>query len=84
MELQQQFEQAVAEVKTLPEKPDNDVLLELYALYKQATEGDINIPPPGPFQFKETAKYNTWSRLIGTSKEKAMQDYILLVQKLKA
>ena len=84
MELQQQFEQAVAESKELPEKPSNDVMLQLYALYKQATIGDVNIDPPGSFDFVGMAKYNTWSRLAGTPKEQAMKDYVLLVEKLKA
>jgi diazepam-binding inhibitor (GABA receptor modulator, acyl-CoA-binding protein) len=84
MTLQQQFEQAIEEVKRLPDEPSSPVKLELYALYKQATEGNIIMNPPSPLSFKEMAKYNAWSALINTPKEKAMQDYILLVEKLKA
>jgi acyl-CoA-binding protein len=43
---QQLFEQAVADSKLLNQKPDNETLLELYALYKQSTEGDVNVDPP--------------------------------------
>jgi diazepam-binding inhibitor (GABA receptor modulating acyl-CoA-binding protein) len=84
MDIRSAFEAAVAESKTLSAKPSNDTLLQLYSLYKQATEGDINIDPPSnPFDFVAKAKYEAWEKLKGKSKEDAMQDYIHLVQKLK-
>ncbi|MBL0147066.1 MAG: acyl-CoA-binding protein [Chitinophagaceae bacterium] len=84
MELQQQFEAAVAQSKTLSQKPDNETLLKLYSLYKQATDGDINIDEPtNMFDFVGKAKYNAWNELKGTSKEDAMNNYITLVQQLK-
>jgi acyl-CoA-binding protein len=85
MEILQQFEQAVADSKTLSEKPSNDTLLRLYSLYKQATTGDINTEPPSnPFDFVNKAKHDAWSSLKGKSTEAAMQEYINLVQQLKA
>lgn len=85
MELQQLFEQAVANSKTLSEKPSNEILLQLYSLYKQATEGDVtdDNAPANPFDFVGKAKFNAWSELKGKSKETAMQDYVDLVNKLK-
>jgi acyl-CoA-binding protein len=84
-DLQQQFENAVAESKTLPEKPSNDVILQIYALYKQAVEGDINIEPPtNTFDFVAKAKYSAWEGLKGKSKNESMQDYIDLIEKLKS
>ena len=84
MELNSLFEQAVADSKTLPEKPGNDILLKLYAFYKQSTEGDVNIDAPAnPFDFVAKAKYNAWEELKGRSKESAMQEYIDLITKLK-
>ncbi|SDC01318.1 acyl-CoA-binding protein [Niabella drilacis] len=84
MELNQQFEAAVAASKTLAEKPSNDVLLQLYSLYKQATEGDVHTEAPSnPFDFVAKAKYNAWEEQKGKSKETAMQEYIDLVGKLK-
>ncbi len=84
MDIRSAFEAAVAESKTLSAKPSNDTLLQLYSLYKQATEGDINIDPPSnPFDFVTKAKYEAREKLKGKSKEDAMQDYIHLVQKLK-
>ncbi|QEH42315.1 acyl-CoA-binding protein [Chitinophaga sp. XS-30] len=84
MALQQQFEEAVAASKTLASKPDNDVLLQLYSLYKQATEGDINIEPPAnPFDFVGKAKFDAWTSLKGKTKDEAMQAYVDLVNKLK-
>jgi len=85
MELLQQFENAVSESKSLSERPSNDTLLQLYSLYKQASEGDVNTEAPSnPFDFVAKAKYEAWESLKGTSKEKAMQDYIDLVKKLSS
>lgn len=84
MDLAALFQQAVADSKTLSDRPSNDTLLQLYSLYKQATEGDINIDPPAnPFDFVSKAKYEAWSGLKGKPKETAMQEYIELVGKLK-
>lgn len=84
MELQQQFEAAVAASKTLSQKPENDILLQLYALYKQGTEGDVNVEAPANmFDFVAKAKYQAWESIKGKTKEAAMQEYIDLVNKLK-
>ena len=84
MELKDRFEKAVVESKTLAVKPGNETLLQLYSLYKQATEGDINTEPPSnPFDFVNKAKHNAWSGLKGKSKEDAMQEYVDLVEGLK-
>jgi len=84
MELKEMFEQAAADSKTLSERPSNDTLLQLYSLYKQATEGDVNTDPPSnPFDFVNKAKYEAWVNLKGKSKEAAMQEYTTLVNKLK-
>jgi acyl-CoA-binding protein len=84
MNIQESFDQAVARSKTLTEKPGNDILLQLYALYKQATEGDVNIDPPSNmFDFVAKAKYSAWEGLKGKPKESAMQEYVELVGKLK-
>ena len=84
MALQQSFEEAVAASKTLDSKPDNDTLLQLYSLYKQATEGDINIEPPAnTFDFVGKAKYDAWTNLKGKTKDEAMEQYIALVNQLK-
>jgi acyl-CoA-binding protein len=85
MELQQQFEAAVANSKTLSEKPDNETLLQMYSLYKQATEGDCSADqaPSNPFDFVAKFKYEAWNKLTGTSSADAMQRYIQLVTRLK-
>ncbi|MBL0270797.1 MAG: acyl-CoA-binding protein [Chitinophagaceae bacterium] len=84
MDLKTQFEQAAADSKTLTEKPGNDVLLQLYSLYKQGSSGDVNSDPPSnPFDFVGKAKYDAWAALKGKSTEAAMQEYIDLVKKLK-
>jgi diazepam-binding inhibitor (GABA receptor modulator, acyl-CoA-binding protein) len=84
MDLKTLFEQATEDSKTLSDRPSNDTLLQLYSLYKQATEGDVNVDPPAnPFDFVSKAKYEAWLGLKGKTKETAMQDYIDLVGKLK-
>lgn len=84
MDLKEIFEKAVAESKNLSERPSNETLLQLYSLYKQATEGDNNdAPPANPFDFVARAKYDAWSALKGKTKEMAMQEYADLINKLK-
>lgn len=77
------FDKAVAESKLLPEKPDNATLLQIYALYKQATEGDVQGKRPGFTDFVGRAKFDAWDGLKGTASEQAMQDYIDLIESLK-
>jgi diazepam-binding inhibitor (GABA receptor modulating acyl-CoA-binding protein) len=76
MDLKARFEAAAADSKKLPEKPDNSMLLKLYALYKQATEGDLKGERPGGFDFIAGAKHDAWLKLEGMSREVAMQGYI--------
>jgi len=84
MYLKAQFEKAAADSKNLPAKPDNEVLLQLYSLYKQGSIGDVNIEPPSnPFDFVNKAKYEAWAGLKGKSSEDAMKEYVELVRKLK-
>lgn len=84
MDVKSQFEQAVLESKNLPQKPDNNTLLSLYSLYKQATEGDITeSAPENPFDFVAKAKHNAWEGQKGKSTDTAMQEYVELVKKLR-
>jgi diazepam-binding inhibitor (GABA receptor modulating acyl-CoA-binding protein) len=76
------FEDAVAQSKQLTKRPSNEELLQLYSLYKQATEGDVTGERPGGFDFKAIAKFDAWSELKGKSKENAMEEYVSLVEKL--
>jgi diazepam-binding inhibitor (GABA receptor modulating acyl-CoA-binding protein) len=84
MELQAQFEAAVAASKELPSKPSNEILLQLYSLYKQSTAGDAdNDGPSNPFDFVGKAKHEAWVEQKGKSSEAAMQEYVKLVERLK-
>ncbi len=85
MEMQELFEKAVMESKSLSRKPDNETLLQLYSLYKQAMEGDINTEPPSNmFDFVNKAKHDAWASLKGKTTTDAKESYINLVNKLKA
>ena len=74
------FETAVTESKSLPEKPDNMTLLKIYALYKQATAGDVEGKRPGFTDMVGRAKFDAWNGLKGTTPDAAMQDYIDLIE----
>lgn len=84
MSLEDQFNNAVQRVERLTKRPTNEELLQLYALFKQATEGDVTTERPGGFDFKAIAKYNAWMALKGKPREEAMQEYIALVDNLTA
>jgi acyl-CoA-binding protein len=77
------FEAAVAESKNLPEKPDNATLLQIYALYKQATQGDADGKRPGFSDIVGRAKWDAWAAIKGKSTEEAQQAYIDLIESLK-
>ena len=76
------FENAAVAAKSLPERPDDTTLLELYALYKQGSGGDVSGDKPGIFDFVGAAKYEAWEKLRGTRKEDAQSRYIELIRKL--
>ncbi|HJV63974.1 MAG TPA: acyl-CoA-binding protein [Albitalea sp.] len=82
-DLKARFEQAVAESKQLPEKPDNMTLLKIYALYKQATAGDVDGKRPGFTDMVGRAKWDAWNELKGQSADEAQQAYIDLIESLK-
>jgi acyl-CoA-binding protein len=82
-DLAQRFEQAVAESKNLPERPDNMTLLKLYALYKQGSAGDVEGKRPGFTDMVGRAKFDAWAALKGTGSDEAMQQYIDLIEDLK-
>ncbi|KAL3119953.1 hypothetical protein niasHT_007081 [Heterodera trifolii] len=78
------FNEAASVVKTLRTSPSNDELLEIYALYKQATCGDNNTCKPGTFDFRGKAKWEAWKKKQGISQEKARIDYVKIVEKMVA
>jgi acyl-CoA-binding protein len=77
------FEKAVADSKSLPEKPDNATLLKIYSLYKQATVGDVEGKRPGFTDMVGRAKWDAWNELKGKGADEAMQEYIDLIESLK-
>ena len=77
-----QFEKAAIAAKNLPDRPDDDTMLKLYALYKQGSSGDVQGDKPGFFDFVGVAKYEAWEQLSGTSQEEAMQQYVDLIKQL--
>ncbi len=81
--LKSAFDQAVTDSKQLPEKPDNMTLLKLYALYKQASAGDVDGKRPGFTDMVGRAKWDAWNNLKGTDSKTAMQDYVDLIESLK-
>ncbi|MCP4045117.1 MAG: acyl-CoA-binding protein [Gammaproteobacteria bacterium] len=81
-EINSRFKQAGIAAKSLPERPDNDTMLQLYSLYKQGSAGDVSGEKPGFFDFVATAKYEAWEKIKGLSPDDAKNQYIDLVQNL--
>jgi len=82
-DLQKQFETAAADSKNLDERPDNDTLLKIYALYKQGSAGDVQGNRPGFTDMIGRAKYDAWAKIKGLAKEDAMRQYVELINSLK-
>lgn len=76
------FDKAVSDVKTLKEDPDNATKLQLYALFKQASGGDVEGKRPGFTDMVGRAKFDAWAALKGTSADAAMTQYTDLVNGL--
>jgi diazepam-binding inhibitor (GABA receptor modulator, acyl-CoA-binding protein) len=83
MSIEKQFEAAVAASKALAVRPDNNTMLKLYALYKQATAGDVEGKRPGFTDMVGRAKFDAWAAIKGRAKEEAMKQYVALVGSLK-
>ena len=81
--IQTLFKDASKDVHNLKNKPSDTELLDLYANYKQATVGDVNIDKPSFYMFKDVSKWNAWNQLKGISKMQAQVNYIKLVEELK-
>ena len=84
MAIDDDFKSAAERVTQLPKRPPNDIMLQLYALFKQANEGDVTGDRPGFADFEGRVKFDGWKKLQGKSDEDAKQEYISLVEKLEA
>jgi len=84
MSLQENFDRAALQVKTFSKRPSDDQLLKLYGLFKQATTGDNTTAQPWAIQFEASAKWTAWNDNKGKSQDEAKQEYIALVETLKA
>ena len=82
-DLQAAFDSAVAESKNLASRPDNQTLLKIYSLFKQATEGDVSGKRPGFTDLIGRAKYDAWAAMQGTTADGAKQAYVDLITQLK-
>jgi diazepam-binding inhibitor (GABA receptor modulator, acyl-CoA-binding protein) len=82
-DLGSKFEQAVADSKNLPERPDNATLLKMYALFKQGSSGDVDGKRPGFTDMVGRAKWDAWNEMKGTGQDDAKNQYIALIESLK-
>jgi diazepam-binding inhibitor (GABA receptor modulator, acyl-CoA-binding protein) len=82
-DLKTAFDAAVASTQDLTQRPSNATLLKMYALYKQASQGDVSTPKPGLSDLVGRAKWDAWNQLKGTDADTAMQNYIDLVSELE-
>ena len=83
MALDDEFKYAAERVTQLNKRPPNDIMLQLYALYKQGNEGDVTGERPGFADFEGRAKFDSWNKLQGKSLEDAKQEYVALVEQLE-
>lgn len=81
--IEERFEKASVDVSLLSKRPSDETMLALYGYYKQAKEGDCSTPKPGVWDPKGRYKWDSWNKLLGMSKEAAMQGYIDVVEELK-
>lgn len=81
-DIKKEFEDAAKKALNLKDRPDNDTMLKLYALYKQGAQGDVTGEKPGFFDFVGVAKYEAWAKLKGTAQDAAQKQYVDLVKKL--
>jgi diazepam-binding inhibitor (GABA receptor modulator, acyl-CoA-binding protein) len=82
--LDETFAAAQVRIKTLTQRPDNMELLDLYALFKQGSAGDVTGKRPGMMDFKGRAKHDAWAGKKGTGREQAKEAYVALVERLTA
>ena len=82
-DLMAKFEQAVADSKQPPEKPDNKTLLQTYALYKQASASDADGKRAGFTDRVGRAKWDAWNAIKGKAAPEAMQEYLGLIESLR-
>jgi len=83
-DLKKTFEESLNFVKTTEGSPSNELKLEMYALFKQATEGDVSGKRPGMLDMINRAKFDAWNKIKGTDSEAAMQMYIDKVEEFKS
>ena len=83
MNLDDNFKSAADRATKLPKRPPNDIILQLYALYKQGNEGGVTGDRPGFADFEGRAKFDAWNKIKGKSNDEAKQEYISLVEKLE-
>ena len=81
-DLNEKFQQAAVDVKTLTSRPSNEDMLALYANFKQASSGDVAGKRPGMLDMVGRAKYDAWAALKGISSDDAKQTYIDTVNRL--
>ena len=82
MSTEEEFEVAVARINELSKAPSPQVMLSLYAFYKQATQGDVQGKRPGILDTRARAKFDAWQKLKGMSPEEARQGYLDVVNSL--
>ncbi len=84
-DLKERFDEAVNYIQTAEGnfQPSNELKLEFYGLYKQATEGDVHGKKPGMMDLVGRAKYKAWENVKGLSQEEAMERYVERLDRLR-
>ena len=80
-DLNTQFNEAYELASDTSEKLPQDVMLQFYAYYKQATRGNNYEQPSGNIELRNAFKLNAWFQLNHLTEDEAKLEYIKLVKK---
>ncbi|MDY0781126.1 acyl-CoA-binding protein [Tenacibaculum sp. IB213877] len=82
-DLDKQFKEAFEKASATEQSSfPPDILLRLYAYYKQATKGDNFSFNAIEQDYRSAFKFNAWIQLKGMSEEEAKKEYIKLVNSI--
>lgn len=81
-ELSSGFSKASDYVQKNASSMSSEVLLKLYAYYKQATEGKCNTPKPSWYDLRAKSKWEAWNNLRELPQNEAKQLYINIIREL--
>ncbi|OYX82780.1 MAG: phosphatidylserine decarboxylase [Flavobacteriales bacterium 32-34-25] len=82
-DLDTRFNEAVEKAAKMTQASlPQDVQLRLYAFYKQATMGTVEIRQTSNFHLRDAFKTNAWMQISHISSDEAKENYIEIINSL--